>query len=45
MNPHTIIVIISSVAIAGTVGFSASGVVVADGIRLGTPGGEDFQLL
>ena len=43
MNPHTIIVIISSVAIAGTVGFSASGMVVADGIRLGTPGGEDFS--
>ena len=43
MNPHTIIVAIASVVIAGTVAFSAFGVVVADGIRLGAPDDEGFS--
>jgi len=42
MNRHTAIVVISSVIIAGTLGFSASNVVVAEGIHF-EKSGETFS--
>lgn len=43
MNRHNIIVIVASVVIAGTLGFSASGVVVAENIKFGASDGKDFR--
>lgn len=43
MNRHTAVTIAASVVIAGTLGFSAASIVVAESVELGATGGKDFS--